>query len=371
MRVLLVTNDYPPTVGGIQSYLRDFLATLPPEDVVVFASTQDAAAARAWDESQPYRVFRWPRKVMLPTPMTIRRMQEIIRAEAIDVVWFGAAAPLAVMAAFAKKAGAKKVVASTHGHEVGWSMLPGARQVLKVIARHCDVITYISEYTLRRFRRAFAGAEFAWLPSGVDVSRFDVCTAADRAAIRERLGWADSDLFVVCISRLVPRKGQDSLIKAWPAVLRKFPNAHLVLVGGGRYESTLRRLAGANVRLTGRVSESEMKDCLAAADVFAMPCRTRGGGLDVEGLGIVFLEAQASGIPVIVGDSGGAPETIIPQSGFVVPGKDQQALISAISALLGDARLRAQMGQAGRNYVEQNWTWRIMGERLRNVLRYH
>ena len=167
-RVLLVTNDFPPKIGGIQSYLRDFVATLDPRDVVVFASTQESPAE--FDAAVDYKVIRWPRRVMLPTPATVRRMQEIIRAENIDIVWFGAAAPLALMGKAAKEAGATRVVATTHGHEVGWSMVPVARQCLRRIGDHADVITYISDYTLRRLRRPF-GPNPRWehLPSGVSV----------------------------------------------------------------------------------------------------------------------------------------------------------------------------------------------------------
>ena len=374
MRVLLVTNDFPPTIGGIQSYLRDFINTLPPQDVVVFASTQDAVAAADWDDQAAYRVYRWPRRVMLPTPATARRMQQIIRAENIDVVWFGAAAPLALMARAARAAGARRIIASTHGHEVGWSMLPGARQVLRVIGSHCDVVTYISDYTLSRFRAVFGEPTFEWLPSGVDSHRFSPLSAVQRQAVRSQLGWRIGGHYVVCISRLVPRKGQDQLVRLWPDVLTHFPDATLVIVGGGsrRFTARLRRLAGhlADDRIvfTGRVGEECMSHMLHAADVFAMPCRTRGGGLDVEGLGIVYLEAQAAGIPVIAGRSGGAPETVIPESGIVVDGRSQQNILAALIALLSDPKRRRDMGRRGRSFVEQSWTWERMGARLRRIL---
>jgi hypothetical protein len=341
---------------------------------VVFASTQDAAAAANWDDQAAYRVYRWPRHVMLPTPATVRRMQQIIRAENIDVVWFGAAAPLALMARAARAAGARRIIASTHGHEVGWSMLPGARQVLRVIGSHCDVVTYISDYTLSRFRAAFGEPTFEWLPSGVDSHRFSPLSTAQRQAVRSQLGWRIGGHYVVCISRLVPRKGQDQLVRLWPDVLTHFPDATLVIVGGGsrRFTARLRRLAGnlADDRIvfTGRVEEECMSHMLHAADVFAMPCRTRGGGLDVEGLGIVYLEAQAAGIPVIAGRSGGAPETVIPESGIVVDGRSQQNILAALIALLSDPKRRRDMGWRGRSFVEQSWTWERMGARLRRIL---
>ncbi|RSZ62710.1 glycosyltransferase family 1 protein [Corynebacterium hylobatis] len=371
-RTLLVTNDFPPTVGGIQSYLRDFLDTLDPAEVVVFSSTQDAPAATAYDAQLPYRVIRWPRRIMLPTPTTTRAMSMIIRELGIDTVWFGAAAPLALMGAAARRAGARRIIASTHGHEVGWSMLPGARQVLRRIGDTADVVTYISDYTLHRFRRAFGTRpRFAHLPSGVDTDWFHPDTAAERAATRERFGLGDGPL-VVCISRLVPRKGQDQLIRAWPAVLDSHPGARLLIVGSGSYGRRLQAMAAPladSVVFTGPVPTPDLRAILAAADVFAMPARTRGRGLDVEGLGIVYLEAQACGVPVIAGDSGGAPETVTPETGIVVDGRDTVQLTRALVELLDDPQLRATLGLAGRRHATGQWTWGIMGARLRELVR--
>lgn len=371
-RILLVTNDFPPTLGGIQSYVRDFLDTLPAEDVVVFASTQDRDAAARWDARAPYTVIRDHGRMMLPTPRIRKRMQRIIREHKIDTVWFGAAAPLAVMAKAAKEAGARKVVASTHGHEVGWSMLPGSRQILGVIGRNADIVTYISEYTLRRFRSAFgASTQFEHMPSGVDVHHFVPVNAEQKTALRKKLAWEAGAPTVVCISRLVPRKGQDLLIKAWPQVLQQHPDAQLVFVGGGQYEKHLKQMAAphrGSIRFAGRVSEEEMLASLQAADVFAMPARTRGKGLDVEGLGIVYLEAQACGIPVLAGNSGGAPETVTEATGIVIDGRDENACARELRRLLADPQLRSTMGAAGRVHVESHWTWEIVGERLRRIV---
>ncbi|BAU96520.1 glycosyl transferase [Corynebacterium suranareeae] len=371
-RTLVVTNDFPPRVGGIQSYLRDFIATQDPASMVVFASTQNAEEAHAYDATLDYEVLRWPRSVMLPTPTTAYAMAEIIRERDIDNVWFGAAAPLALMTAKARQAGASKIIASTHGHEVGWSMLPGARQSLRKIGAEVDVITYISDYTLRRFRSAFgAHPSFEHLPSGVDIDTFTPASVELRAAHRKKLGLADTTPVIVCISRLVPRKGQDALIKAMPKVISVRPDAQLLIVGSGRYEPTLKRLADDvtdNVQFLGRLDYQDMIDTLAAADIFAMPARTRGGGLDVEGLGIVYLEAQASGVPVIAGASGGAPETVTPETGVVVEGSDVEKLSEILIELLDDPIRRAAMGAAGRAHVEAKWSWEIMGERLTKIL---
>ena len=368
IKTLLVTNDFPPTVGGIQSYLRDFAAELArrvgPESLVVFASTQDVAAARKWDASVPYTVVRWPHHVMLPTPSTAREMQRLIRTHGIDTVWFGAAAPLALMGPAAKRAGASTVIASTHGHEVGWTKVPIGRQALRGIGRSADIVTYISNYTLQRLRPAFgSGPRFVALPSGVDTAFFRPATVAQRTATRERLGVGDAPL-VVCSSRLVARKGQDVLIRALPEVRRQAAGARLVIVGTGPDARRLHAIAGAEVVFTDAVPGEQLRDIVAAADVFAMPARTRLGGFDVEGLGIVYLEAQACGVPVVAGRSGGAPETVTPESGVVVNGRDTGEVAQAIGGMLVDAQGRARMGAAGRNHVAEHFSWDVLGDRL-------
>lgn len=362
-KVLVVTNDFPPTVGGIQSYVRDFLAQLPAAEIVVLASTQNAKAAKAWDESAPYKVIRYSASVLLPTPALLRQVRRFIDEYDIETVWFPSAAPLGLLGCALPHV---RVVASTHGHEVGWSMVPGARQMLRLIGRRAEAVTFISDYTKSRLQRAF-GPETKWvrLPSGVDASAYR------RPAHSTRLDYGlGAGPVVVCISRLVPRKGQDQLLRVWPRIEQRFPDAQLVIVGEGSFEPQLRRLAEGfkNVVFLGKVTDEQRTDLLLLSDVFAMPARTRGGGLDVEGLGIVYLEAQAAGLPVIAGDSGGAPETVTPDTGLVVAGRSTDALEAALLKLLGDPELRVRMGNAGRIHVTRNWAWEQLGARLRQAL---
>lgn len=372
MRTLLVTNDFPPRLGGIQSYLRDYVSLLDPREICVFASTQDAAACAQHDAEQPFAIHRYPRRVMLPTPATERAMSRLIAKHSIHTVWFGAAAPLAIMSGAARRAGAQRIVATTHGHEVGWSMVPGGRGVLRRIGRTADVVTYVSEYTRRRFSRALGDhPQYVHLPSGVDTEAFHPVTVAERRVIRARYGLPKDAPTIICVSRLVPRKGQDQLLRVMPEVLGEYPDAQLVLVGAGRYQATLEVLArpvAPNVHLLGSLQAHHLRALVAAADIFAMPARTRGRGLDVEGLGIVYLEAQACGLPVVAGNSGGAPETVTSDTGIVVDGADTTAVADALLSLLADPRRREAMGQAGRRHVCEQWTWDIMGERLRTIL---
>ena len=211
-RTLLVTNDFPPVVGGIQSYLEDYARRLPSGDLVVLASTppEGPRAAEAFDATVPFEVVRMPTHVLLPTPDVRARMKRLVAARSIETVWFGAAAPLGLLGRAAKRAGATRVIATTHGHEVGWGMVPGARQLLRRIFRDADVVTYISDYTLGRLRPSIPeGTTTLRLPSGIDVDRFRPDPVA-RAKLRERYRLGE-DPTAVCVSRLVPRKGQDSL----------------------------------------------------------------------------------------------------------------------------------------------------------------
>jgi phosphatidylinositol alpha-1,6-mannosyltransferase len=373
-RILLVTNDFPPRRGGIQSYLEELVGHL----VVGGTHTLNVYAPEwkgsdEYDAAAPYDVTRHPGALMLPVPSVANRMKRLVNRHDIDTVWFGAAAPLALMASVAREAGARRVIASTHGHEVGWSMLPLARSALRRIGTDTDVVTYISRYTRGRFASAFgADAALEHLPPGVDTDRFAPDEVA-RAELRSRYRLGTRPV-VVCVSRLVPRKGQDMLIRAMPAIRQRVPGAALVIVGGGPYRSSLRRLAHSfgvaeHVVFTEGVPGEELPAHHALADVFAMPCRTRGAGLDVEGLGIVYLEASATGVPVVAGRSGGAPETVRDgETGVVVDGWDVGAIAASVSDLLADPERAARMGQAGRRWVVENWQWRTQAKRLAELL---
>lgn len=253
-------------------------------------------------------------------------------------------------------------------------MLPGARAALRRIGTDTDLITYVSRYTRGRFASAFGpDARLEHLPPGVDTVRFAPDPAA-RAELRERYRLGERPV-VVCVSRLVPRKGQDMLIKAMPEIRRRIDGAALVIVGGGPSADALQHLAhdcgvATDVVFTDAVPTAELPGHYAMADVFAMPCRTRGAGLDVEGLGIVYLEASATGVPVVAGCSGGAPETVLDgETGRVVNGRDQDDIVDAISGLLADLEAARRMGQAGRRWIQRDWNWETHAGRLADLLR--
>ena len=374
-RVLLVTNDFPPRPGGIQSYLGEFVKRLVgngSDQVTVYAPQWKGA--QAFDErTTGYQVVRHPGTLMLPEPSVDARMRRLIRDRGIDTVWFGAAAPLALLAPRARQAGATRVLASAHGHEVGWSMLPIARSALRRIGDSTDAVTFVSRYTRGRFASAFGpGAALEHLPPGVDTDRFRPDPAA-RAELRARFHLGRRPV-VLCVSRLVPRKGQDTLIRALPSIRRRIAGAGLVIVGGGPYLTALRRLArrcgvADHVMFIGGVPAAELPAYYTLADVFAMPCRTRGAGLDVEGLGIVFLEASATGVPVVAGCSGGAPETVQHnKTGVIVDGRSVESVAAAVTDLLAHPDRAASMGAAGRDWITGQWRWDTLAVRLAHLL---
>ncbi|SCG46635.1 glycosyltransferase family 4 protein [Micromonospora humi] len=370
-RTLLITNDFPPRPGGIQSFVHNLAVRQPPGSVVVYASSW--RGAEKFDADQPYEVVRERTKVLLPTPLVARRAARLARAYDCDTVWFGAAAPLGLLApGLRRRAGIRRAVALTHGHEVGWAALPGARSALRRIGRGLDVTTYLGEYTRVRLARALDGlTELRRLAPGVDVDTYHPDVDGER--VRQRLGLADRPV-VVCVSRLVPRKGQDTLIRALPEIRRRVPDAALLVVGGGPYRATLEKVARQagverEVVFTGSVPASELPAHYAAGDVYAMPCRTRNRGLDVEGLGIVYLEASATGLPVVAGDSGGAPDAVREgETGYVVGGRDVAQLADRVATLLADRDLARQFGAAGRAWVEREWRWETQAQRMATLL---
>ena len=372
-RTLIVTNDFPPRQGGIQSFVHELALRLDPGDLTVYAPKWDGAAE--FDARQPFEVVRHPTSLMIGGPSVTRRAGELVRSRKAEVVIFGAAAPLGLITPALRRAGIVRAIAITHGHEAGWAALPVARGLLRRIGERTDVVTYLGEYFRVRLSTALtpaAAARLTQLHPGVDATAFRPDPAA-RATIRARYGLADRPV-VVCVSRLVRRKGQDTLLRAWPAVLKQVPDAALLIVGAGPYGAALQHLSQrsgltSSVHFTGPVPQAELPAHYAAGDVFSMPCRTRRGGLDVEGLGIVYLEASAAGLPVVGGDSGGAPDAILDgETGYVVGGRDVAALSTRLTALLSDPPVARAMGEKGRAWVERDWSWDQTATHLRALI---
>ena len=371
-KTLIITNDFPPRAGGIQSYVHSFAMQLPAEDVVVLTSRW--RGWEAFDAVQPFPVHRHSTKVLLPTPEVAKLATRLAREHGCTAVWFGAMAPLAALAKGLKRSTLiTRAVASTHGHEVGWVAMPGGRQGIKELAKHLDAVTYISEYTRSRLAPVIgAKTELVRMPGGVDVEMFS--PEVDGGPVRERLGLTGRPV-VVCVSRLMPRKGQDTLIEALPRLRELVPGSALLIVGGGPSRERLQRLGerlgvAADVVFTGGIALEQLPQHYRAGDVFAMPCRTRLHGIDVEGLGLVYLEASASGLPVIAGNSGGAPDAVLGSvTGEVIDAGNLDALVETLARLLTDPQLAGRLGAAGREWVEREWTWASLATTLEGLLR--
>jgi phosphatidyl-myo-inositol dimannoside synthase len=364
-RTLWVTTDFPPRSGGIEQYLANLLAHQKPDDVRVLTAVWPGA--QAYDRTLPYRVDRIGRRPLLPTRTLARVVREAAVAHRADVVLLGPAWPLGELANRVQR----PTVALSYGHEAGMARVGLGRLVRRV--GKASAVTVLSDFTSRSLSPWLASrTRVELLPPGVDVDTFR--PSVDCHSIRVRHNIAEDQPLVTCVSRLVPRKGQDVLVEIWPRVRAAVPGARLLIVGTGPHERALRTRVAAlgldrDVVLTGEVPWSELPAYHAAADVFAMPCRTRFGGLDVEGLGIVYLEAQACGVPVIAGRSGGAPEALIDgKTGHIVDGADPGAVAHAIVALLSDPGRRKAMGAAGRAFVEERWSWPVIVRTLDALL---
>jgi len=373
---LVVTNDFGPRAGGIESFVNALVERLPRGSVVVHTSDQEGAPE--YDErllrDYDIAVVRDPMKMLVPTRNATKRVVATVKKYGCTQVWFGAAAPLGLMAPALKRAGVVRSLATTHGHEVWWAKTPGSRQLLRRIGESVDSITYLGEYTRSRIADALstrAISAMRQLTPGVDEKHFH--PGIDATDLREKLGIGDRPVIVV-VGRLVHRKGQDRLIDALPLIHKEIPRAALLICGEGPLRSDFEKQA-AKLHLTddvffaGRLSWEDLPRYLSVGDVFAMPSRNRLGGLEVEGLGIVYLEASACGLPVIAGDSGGAPDAVLEgETGFIVDGNSIIDISSRAIQLLHDPDLRARMGACGRAWVEERWRWDQIAEQHQALL---
>jgi phosphatidylinositol alpha-1,6-mannosyltransferase len=366
LRALWVTNDFPPRVGGIEQFLGQLLARREPAGTRVLTARWPGSAEH--DAALPYPVERVGRRPLLPCPRLRSRVRREAHAFGADVVVFGAAWPLGETASSL----AQPTFALSHGHEAGMARI-GLGPLVARVARRVDALSVISEFTRSALEPWTRETTVHLLSPGVDTTVFH--PSLDGSGVRARHGIGRDAPLVVCVSRLVPRKGQDVLVEAWPRVRARVPGARLLLVGTGPLERRLRRSLAALglqecVTLAGQVPGRDLPGYHAAADLFAMPCRTRYGGLDVEGLGIVYLEAQACGVPVVAGRSGGAPEALVDGvTGRTVDGSSAAAVADVVAALLTDEAGRAEMGAAGRAFVERRYAWEVMAARLDAIIR--
>ena len=374
-QLLCVTNDFGPRAGGIETFVIGLIERRPFGSTIVYTSAQDASAEydARWLKDFGVTVIRDKSKILLPTPRVARALRKLIEKERIEVAAFGAAAPLGLLSASMKKAGVKRTVALTHGHEVWWAKVFPFNLFMRRIGATVDSLTYLGEFTRTAISAALskeAAHAMVKIAPGIDVDHF---RPVDAASLRAELGLTNKKV-IVSVGRLVHRKGQDHLVESMPAILKVHPDAHLLLVGKGPYLEHLAKLVAKNglqdsVSFIGRIQYAELPAYICCGDIFAMPSRSRLMGLEVEGLGIVYLEASACGLPVIAGKSGGAPDAVIDgTTGLVVDGTNNDEIAQAAIALLSDPSKAQQMGAAGRQWIIDEWRWEIWAQKFESLL---
>lgn len=367
MHLFVVTNDFPPRIGGINYYVDQLMRRFPSGTVTIFSSRYEGW--EAFDRNYPHDVIRLDTEMMLPVPSVRRRLHDELRSRKPDIVVFGATWPLGHLGPAIRRKLDIPYLGFTHGLELTGAMVPG---LLRHIGRDAAMLTAASEWAKKELEPAFGWkGRMGVLPSGIDTERFH--PGVSDAVVRRRHSLGSAPV-ICCVSRLVPRKGQDMLIRALPAVVREVPDVRLLIVGVGPYDVALRKLAAETgvadrVVFSGAASYEELAAYFRAGDVFAMPCRVRWFGFDVEALGAVFLQGAAVGRPVIAGDSGGAPETVIQgRTGLAVDPTRPEPLADALTALLTDPTRAQAMGKAGAEWVHREWTWERMADRLKGFL---
>ena len=364
--VLFVTNDFGPRAGGIETFIIGLIQRRPFGQTIVYTSSQPESEQydADWMKNYGVRVIRDRSKILLPTPRVAFQLRRIIKSEGITTAAFGAAAPLGLLSASMKRAGVLRTVALTHGHEVWWAKVFPFNILLRRIGATVDVLTYLGEFTRNAIASALtakAKSAMVKIAPGIDVDHF---SPSDASALRQSLGLADKKV-IVSVGRLVHRKGQDHLIESMPEILEVVPNAHLLLVGQGPYRDYLQQLVTKNaledsVTFIGRIQYADLPQYICVGDIFAMPSRSRLMGLEVEGLGIVYLEASACGLPVLAGNSGGAPDAVLHnETGLVVDGTDNKQIAAAAIKLLTKEDSARKMGVVGRQWIIDKWRWEI------------
>ena len=375
-KILCITNDFGPRAGGIETFVIGLIERLPFGSVIVYTSAQEKSAPYdlKWLQDFGVEVVRDKSKILLPTPGVAYCVNALVRERKISTVFFGAAAPLGLLSKGLRRAGVKEIVALTHGHEVWWSKVFPFTLAMKCISRQVNTLTYLGEFTRNAISKSVtkvAAQSMVKIAPGIDTDHF---SPQDARELRNELGLSEKKV-IVSVGRLVHRKGQDVLIEAMPAIIKDVPDAHLLMIGEGPYRGYLENRVKAlgiqeSVTFIGRIQYVDLPMYLCVGDLFVMPSRSRLAGLEVEGLGIVYLEASACGLPVIAGDSGGAPDAVLEgQTGLVVDGTQKSEVASAVVELLLDPERSQAMGIRGREWIIQEWRWEIWAARFAEILK--
>lgn len=373
--VLCITNDFGPRAGGIETFVIGLIERMPHGSVVVYTSQQGDTSEydHRWLTEYGVEVIRDRSKILLPSFRVGRALRALLASRGIKNVFFGAAAPLAILSQGLRKAGATRIVALTHGHEVWWAKVWPFTIAIRRIGNGVDVLTYLGDFTKNAISRSLsstAQTSMVRIAPGIDTSHF--APVSDAQQLKKELE-LDQKRVIVSVGRLVHRKGQDTLVEALPAILKEFPDAHLLFVGVGPHLEYIHKRAIqlgvlGSISFVGRVQYNELPRFISVGEIFAMPSRSRLAGLEVEGLGIVYLEASACGLPIVGGRSGGAPDALLEgETGYAVDGLKPDDVAAAVGKLLRDPESAAAMGKRGREWIIQEWEWQHWSSRFNNL----
>jgi phosphatidylinositol alpha-1,6-mannosyltransferase len=371
-KILCITNDFGPRAGGIETFIIGLIERAPFGSIVVYTSQQGDTHAydQSWLRDFGVEVIRDKSKVLLPSLRVGRAVRSLVRERGIGKVFFGAAAPLGLLSHSLRRAGVTKIVALTHGHEVWWAKLWPFSWAMRRIGRGVDTLTYLGDFTKNAISRALKSSDadsMVRIAPGIDTEHFAPNVTAHE--LKRELD-LEGKRVIVSVGRLVHRKGQDTLVEALPFILEKNPDAHLLFVGVGPHLEYIHKRAIqlgvlSHISFVGRVQYAELPRFISVGEIFAMPSRSRLAGLEVEGLGIVYLEASACALPVVGGLSGGAPDAVLEgETGYSVDGLNPVAVAEAINNLFANPEMAKAMGKRGRQWIIDEWEWRHWSSRF-------
>lgn len=373
--ILCITNDFGPRAGGIETFIIGLIERMPIGTVIVYTSQQGDTSAydQDWLDRFGVEVIRDKSKVLLPSLRVGRAVRSLVRKRGIKKVFFGAAAPLGLLSHGLRRAGVNRIVALTHGHEVWWAKVWPFTWAIRRIGSGVDVLTYLGEFTRNAISRSLsktAQASMVRIAPGIDTNHFAPVASADQ--LKRELD-LEGKRVIVSVGRLVHRKGQDTLVESLPEILKSHSDAHILFVGVGPHLEYIHKRAiqlGVldHISFVGRVQYSELPRFISVGEIFAMPSRSRLAGLEVEGLGIVYLEASACELPVVGGLSGGAPDALLEgETGFAADGLDPSSVARSIISLLDDPDRAKAMGRRGRQWIIDEWEWHHWSKRFNEL----
>ena len=375
-KILCITNDFGPRAGGIETFVIGLIERLPHSSVIVYTSRQKGSEPfdKKWFTEFGVEVIRDRSRILLPSLRVGRTVRALVRNRGLTTVFFGAAAPLGLLSQGLRRSGVQRIVALTHGHEVWWAKVWPFSWAMRRIGNGVDNLTYLGNFTRTEISRALsqrAANSMRKIAPGIDTDHF--APRADAQSLRAELGLSEKKV-IVSVGRLVHRKGQDTLIESMPKILMQIPDAHLLFIGEGPYKDYLVKRAAElkvshAITFIGRIQYADLPRYICVGDIFAMPSRSRLAGLEVEGLGIVYLEASACGLAVIGGKSGGAPDAVLEgETGFAVDGTSSDSVAEAAVTLLDNPELARQMGVRGRQWIIDEWRWEIWAQKFAQLL---